>query len=170
LFGIGGGWNEEEMRNHGTEPATRFRLLRERVQAMKQIWAHDAAEYHGTFVNFDPIWSWPKPVQRPHPPILVAGGGPRVLQRVVEYGDEWWPYSSGLETLAERIGRLQQMAAAAGRARIPVTMGYVPPEREMIERLEAAGVTRCLFRLPSAPAEAVMPVIARCAEAAAAFV
>ena len=80
LFGIGGGWNLEEMENHGTDPAQRWKLLRERVLAMKAIWAEDEAEFHGRFVNFDPIWSWPKPVQEPHPPILVGGSGPHTFQ------------------------------------------------------------------------------------------
>ncbi|MDR7532408.1 MAG: LLM class F420-dependent oxidoreductase [Armatimonadota bacterium] len=91
LFGIGGGWNLEEMENHGTNPNTRWRLLRERVLAMKRIWTEDAAEYHGRFVNFDPIWSWPKPIQKPHPPVIIGGNGPRTLQRVIEYGDGWMP-------------------------------------------------------------------------------
>lgn len=169
LFGVGAGWNEEEMRNHGTEPATRFRLLRERLAAMKAIWIQDEAAYHGRFVRFAPIWSWPKPVQRPHPPILLAGNGPRVLQRVVEYGDEWWPYSGAIDTLPARIAELQRLAAAAGRGPIPVTIGYVRPEWGLIGRLEAVGVTRCLFRLPSAGAETVLPAIARYAEFAATY-
>jgi probable F420-dependent oxidoreductase len=91
LFGIGAGWNLEEMADHGTDPSRRFTLLRERVAAMKQIWAHDEAEFHGSLVDFDPMWQWPKPVQRPHPPILLGGHGPRALERVVEYADEWFP-------------------------------------------------------------------------------
>ncbi len=82
LFGIGGGWNEDEMENHGTKPSLRWKILRERILAMKEIWTKDEAEYHGQFVNFDPIWSWPKPAQKPHPPILIGGAGPRTLDRV----------------------------------------------------------------------------------------
>src|SRR5881398_3208480 len=82
LFGIGGGWNREEMENHGTDPTRRFAVMRERMLAMREIWTKDEAEYHGTFVDFDPIWSWPKPVQRPHPPVLVAGNGAGTLERV----------------------------------------------------------------------------------------
>src|SRR5579884_2532660 len=91
LFGIGGGWNLEEMANHGTDPATRWSLLRERVLAMKEIWTRDEAEFHSRFVNFDPIWQWPKPVQKPHPPIIIGGNGTRTLQRIIEFGDEWIP-------------------------------------------------------------------------------
>src|SRR5215510_3238680 len=85
LFGIGGGWNREEMENHGTDPKQRFKVMRERVLAMKEIWTKEEPSYRGRFVRFDPIWSWPKPVQRPHPPILIGGSGDRVLERVVEY-------------------------------------------------------------------------------------
>ena len=90
-FGIGAGWNREEMANHGTDPRTRMRLLRERVEAMKAIWTQDEASYNGEFVNFDRIWSWPKPLQRPHPPVLVGGLGPTVLDRVLAFGDAWFP-------------------------------------------------------------------------------
>jgi probable F420-dependent oxidoreductase len=170
LFGIGGGWNLEEMENHGTDPNTRWKVLRERIAAMKQIWAHDAAEYHGTFVNFDPIWSWPKPVQQPHPPIIVGGSGPRVLQRVVAYGDEWMPNRVPLDQLPGRIAELQQLATAAGRGPLPVTWFGARPDREAIERLERAGVSRCVFGMPSAGADVVLPLLRRCADAAAAFV
>jgi alkanesulfonate monooxygenase SsuD/methylene tetrahydromethanopterin reductase-like flavin-dependent oxidoreductase (luciferase family) len=170
LFGIGAGWNREEMENHGTDPATRWGLLRDRVLAMKQIWANDEAEYHGRFVNFDPIWSWPKPVQRPHPPIIVGGSGPRVLHQVVEYGDEWWPLEGGARAPLDRIAELQRLASEAGRAPIPVTVYGVPPNRAVIERLEAGSVSRCLFRLPPAGADEVLPHLAQCAEVAAAFV
>ena len=108
VVGVGAGWNLEEMRNHGTDPKTRMTLLRERVQAMKEIWAKDQAEYHGTFVNFDPIFCWPKPVQRPHPPIVVGGNGPKALDRTLEYGDGWMPtYGLGTEEIARRIGELE---------------------------------------------------------------
>ncbi len=91
LFGIGGGWNAEEMANHGTEFAGRWKVLRERIEAMKAIWRDDDAAYHGDTVNFDPIWSWPKPAQKPHPPIYLGGHGPKALDRVVRYCDGWMP-------------------------------------------------------------------------------
>ncbi len=104
------------MRNHGTDPSTRFRRMRESVEAMKAIWTQDEAEYHGRIVDFDPIWCWPKPVQKPHPPILVGGLGEKVLDRVVAYGDEWIPNRvKSPEELGERIAELQRRAEAAGR-------------------------------------------------------
>lgn len=155
LFGVGAGWNREEMRNHGTDSRTRFSLMRERVEAMKAIWTQDEAEYHGRFVDFDPIWSWPKPVQKPHPPVLVGGVGEKVLDRVVASGDEWFPNRvKSPEELGERIAELQRRAEAAGRGRIPVTVFGAKPEQRLLERFEAEGVTRALFYVrPEAPDE-----------------
>ncbi len=156
LFGVGAGWNREEMRNHGAEPRTRFSLMRERVEAMKAIWTQDEAEYHGRFVDFDPIWSWPKPVQKPHPPVLVGGVGEKVLDRVVASGDEWIPNRvKSPEELGERIAELQRRAEAAGRDRIPVTVFGAKPEQRLLERLEATGVTRALFYVRPEPPDEV---------------
>jgi probable F420-dependent oxidoreductase len=169
LFGIGGGWNLEEMENHGTKPSLRWKIMRERVLAMKAIWTQDDAEYHGEHVDFDPIWAWPKPVQKPHPPILVGGNGDRTLQRVIDYGDEWMPIPQRGVDLPARIGELQSMAKDAGRGRIPVSLFGVPPAASLVERyreLEAGGVHRMLFWLPPAPSEAVLPVLKQCAEVA----
>jgi probable F420-dependent oxidoreductase len=154
LFGVGAGWNREEMRNHGTDPGRRWGQMRERVEAMKVIWTEDEAEYHGRYVDFDPIWSWPKPVQKPHPPVLVGGVGDKVLDRVVAYGDEWIPNRvKSPEELGERIAELQRRAEAAGRGRIPVTVFGAKGEVRLLERLRAAGVTRSLFYLrPDEPA------------------
>jgi probable F420-dependent oxidoreductase len=146
LFGVGAGWNIEEMRNHGTDPGTRFRRMRESVEAMKAIWTEDEPEYHGRIIDFDPIWSWPKPVQKPHPPVLVGGLGKKVYDRVVAYGDEWIPNRvKSPEQLGERIAELQRRAEAAGRGRIPVTVFGAKAEVRLLERLKAAGVTRALF-------------------------
>ena len=155
LFGVGAGWNREEMRNHGTDPDTRFRRMRESVEAMKAIWTQDEAEYHGRIIDFDPIWSWPKPVQKPHPPVLVGGLGEKVYDRVVAYGDEWIPNRvQNPEALGERIAELQRRAKAAGRDPIPVTVFGAKPEVRLLERLRTAGVTRSLFYLaPVDPAE-----------------
>jgi probable F420-dependent oxidoreductase len=169
LFGIGGGWNYEEMENHGTKPTLRWKILRERILAMKAIWTQDEAEYHGQFVDFEPIWSWPKPVQQPHPPIIVGGSGPRTLERVIEYGDEWMPIGGRATNVAERIAELQRMAADAGRGSIPVTIFGVRPDPAVIEHYRSIGVTRCVFGIPSAPAEQVLPILQRCAEAAREF-
>ena len=160
LFGVGGGWNREEMENHGTDPARRFAVLRERVLAMKEIWAHDEAEFHGTHVDFDPLWQWPKPVQRPHPPVLVAGNGPRTLERVLEYGDGWIPIPGrGAVPLGEGTARLRAEAAERGRPPIPVTVFGTRPEPEVIEHYAKAGVDRVLFRLPSVPASEALGLL-----------
>ena len=155
LFGVGAGWNKEEMRNHGTDPTRRWGVMRERVEAMKAIWTQEEAEYHGRYVDFDPIWSWPKPVQKPHPPVLVGGVGDKVLDRVVAYGDEWIPNRvKDPEELGERIAELQRRAEAAGRERIPVTVFGAKPEQSVLERFQAHGVTRALFQLrPEEPGE-----------------
>jgi probable F420-dependent oxidoreductase len=156
LFGVGAGWNVEEMRNHGTDPDTRFRRMRESVEAMKAIWTEDAAEYHGRIIDFGPIWSWPKPVQKPHPPVLVGGLGEKVYDRVVAYGDEWIPNRvQSPEQLGERIDELQRRAEAAGRERIPVTVFGAKAEVRLLERLKAAGVTRSLFYVQAGEADEV---------------
>lgn len=162
-LGVGAGWNEEEMRNHGTDPATRFRLLRERCEAMKAIWTQDEASYHGDLVDFDRIWSWPKPVQRPHPPILIGGGGPKALQRVVDYGDAWMPIARGWDSanLGGRIAELQRLAAEAGRGTIPVSLYSASSKPEAIEEYEAMGVERIVFWAPPAPADQVLPLLDR---------
>ena len=153
LFGIGGGWNREEMENHGTDPSKRFAVMRERVLAMKEIWTNDEAEFHGEYVDFDPLWQWPKPVQRPHPPVLVAGNGPKTFDRVLEYGDGWIPIPGrGSVPLGEGTVRLREMAAERGREAPPVTVFGARPQAEVLEHYAAAGVDRVLFALP--PVEA----------------
>ncbi len=162
IFGIGGGWNREEMENHGTDPRRRWRILRERVLAMKEIWTKDEAEFHGEYVNFDPIWSWPKPVQKPHPPVYVGGDGPGTLDRVVEYGDAWMPIMMRSQTpLSERINTLQEMASAVGRGPIPVTVFGAVPRPEVISHYAEIGVERCVLWLPSQPAAEVLPHLDR---------
>jgi probable F420-dependent oxidoreductase len=148
LFGIGAGWNREEMANHGTDPDTRFGLMRERVEAMKAIWTQDEAEYHGRHVDFDPIWSWPKPVQQPHPPIVVGGNGPKVLDRVVAYGDEWMPNRVKAEDFVGRLEELRRKASEAGRDPIPVTVYGASRKPEVLEEWAAHGVTRGVYWLP----------------------
>ena len=166
LFGVGGGWNYEEMENHGTNPKLRWRIMRERILAMKAIWTQENAEFHGRYVNFDPIWQWPKPVQKPHPPIIVGGNGPGTLDRVIEYGDEWMPIAGRGPDLAARIQELQEKAKAAGRGRIPVSIFGAPPRPDLIETYRQIGVDRVIFRLPSAEPEVVLAELRKAAEVA----
>jgi len=161
IFGIGGGWNAEEMENHGTEYKTRWRLLRERVLAMKEIWTKDEAEFHGEFVNFDPIRAYPKPLQKPHPPILMGGSGATTFDRVVEYCDGWMPIAMRPSELQEKIPALKRQAEAAGRDpnSISVSIFAAKPDRSVIEKMEAAGVSRVVFLLPPADRETILPLL-----------
>jgi probable F420-dependent oxidoreductase len=150
--GIGAGWNTPEIENHGTPFDKRFGVMRERAEAMKAIWENDEATYHGRHVNFDNIMSWPKPVQKPHPPLWIGGLGEKVIDRVLRYGDGWFPNSRDPERdrLGERIAELRRRGEEDGRDRIPVTAFGVPIDAERVEQLAAAGVDRVLFMLPSA--------------------
>jgi len=161
LFGIGGGWNEEEMENHGTKPSLRWKILRERVLAMKEIWTKDEPAYHGTYVNFDPIWSWPKPVQKPHPPILLGGESRYTLQRVVDLCDGWYPRGRAPETVLAGMKELRELAAKAGRdmKTISVSAFAAPPDRGVLDQFAAAGVTRSIILLPPEPREKVLPLL-----------
>ncbi|HEV8573223.1 MAG TPA: LLM class F420-dependent oxidoreductase [Dehalococcoidia bacterium] len=170
LFGVGAGWNIEEMENHETDYSTRFRLMRERVLAMKEIWTKDEAEYHGKLVDFDPIWSWPKPVQQPHPPVYVGGDGAHTLKRVIDYGNAWMPIPMRSETpLSERVRRLNEMAEEAGRGRIPVTVYGALPREEVIAHYADIGVERCIFWLPAAPESEAIPQLDRYGELVGSF-
>ena len=169
IFGIGGGWNREEMANHGTRFRSRWRLLRERILAMKEIWTQEEAEFHGEFVDFDKMWAYPKPVQRPHPPILMGGDGPTTFDRVVEFCDGWMPISgrsSEGTSLQEKIVLLRRQAEEAGRdpASINITTFGARPEPDAIARLKAAGVDRAIFGLPSTERDTVVPIIDECAK------
>ena len=155
---IGAGWNAEEMENHGTAFATRFRVMSERARAMKVIWAEEEPEFHGEFVDFDPIWSWPKPVQSPNPPILVGGETDHTLRRVVEWADGWFPRGRGGFDPAEGMARLKRIADEAGRSMdtINVSLFGVEPNREALDRAAEAGVTRAILGLPSNDRDDVM--------------
>jgi probable F420-dependent oxidoreductase len=161
IFGIGGGWNAEEMENHGTNFKQRWRVLRERVLAMKEIWTKEEAEFHGEFVNFDKIWLHPKPVQRPHPPILMGGYGPTTFERVIEYCDGWLPIGMMPGNLVEKIVELKRRAEEAGRdpKTVSVTVFNSKPERVEIAALEQAGVERVTFFVPAAGRETVLPLL-----------
>jgi probable F420-dependent oxidoreductase len=169
LFGVGAGWNREEMRDHGTDPRTRIAVMRERVLAMKELWTQEEASFHGEHVDFDRAWSWPKPAQRPHPPVLVGGVGAKAIDRVLDFGEEWMPNMRDLETLGPRGRELRERGEAAGRDRIPVTYFGALGREQTVEALLAADVDRCLFILPPEPAERNLPRIARYAELAAQY-
>jgi probable F420-dependent oxidoreductase len=161
LFGVGAGWNREEMRNHGTDPSTRGALLDERIRAMRQIWTHDEAEFHGVHVDFDPIYSWPKPVQQPHPPIYVGGESERAIARVAEYGGGWLP-RVGTANLASRIELVRERAGW----RVPVTLYSAPGDAASVDQYTDAGVDRTLFRLPTAPRDETLRTLDGFAELA----
>ena len=162
-FGIGNGWNQDEMENHGTAFATRHKLVRERIEAMKTIWTLDAAEYHGELVDFGPMAAWPKPVQKPYPPILIGGAFPYSARRAVRYGDGWLPQVTRTDKapLSEVIPRFRQMAAEAGRdpAVMPIVIGAQPPDVRLIEGYQALGVEAVYPSLPSERAEVILPML-----------
>jgi probable F420-dependent oxidoreductase len=152
LFGVGAGWNLEEMANHGTDPSKRFALMRERIEAMKAIWTQEEASYHGRYVDFDPIWSQPKPLQQPHPPILIGGNGPKVTDRVLTYGDEWMPNAMpDAEALQQRIREFHKHTEESGRSQLGVTLYAAPAKAQAISDYEHAGVHRYVFHMPSTP-------------------
>jgi probable F420-dependent oxidoreductase len=156
LFGVGGGWNREEMENHGTDPKTRWKVLRERVLACKEIWTKDEAEYRGEYVNFDPIFSWPKPASPP--PVLIGGDGAGAFDRVLDYGDGWMPinrFEPG--RFAARVNELQKLAADRGRAPVPVTMFGGKATDEAVAEYAELGLDRCLFIVPPESADTVLP-------------
>jgi probable F420-dependent oxidoreductase len=162
-FGVGAGWNREEMRNHGTDPRVRMAVLQERVEAMKAIWREETATYKGRYVSFDRIWSYPKPVQRPHPPILVGGTGPSVLDRVLSFGTAWFPnYDEGI------FPRIEELRARADRP-IDVQVLSAPADPAVLHRLHEAGVQRASRWLPSAPKATVERALDRWEQAIAEF-
>lgn len=160
VLGVGFGWNADELADHGVAMADRRAVCREHVLAMQALWADDVAGFEGDHVRISPSWSWPKPVQRPGVPVLVGGGaGPKLFAHVAEYGAGWIPI--GGSGLAEAIPRLRDTVAATGRD--PSTLEIVPfgslPDPGKLEHFATIGVTECVFRVPSAPADAVLPVL-----------
>jgi len=169
LFGIGGGWNAEEMEHHGTDFGSRWKLLRERIAAMKEIWTKEEAEYHGKFVNFDRMWAFPKPVQKPHPPILMGGAGPHARQRAVDFDGHWLPIGGrAAEPLAESLADLRARAEKAGRdpATVTVSMFGVSADEGRLAGLRDVGVHRAIFGLPPAGRDTVLPLLDRYADLA----
>ena len=168
LFGVGIGWNQDEMENHGVAFDSRAKLAREKIEAMKAIWTQSKAEYHGEFVNFDPMMAWPKPTQKPHPPIIVGGAFPHGARRALRYGDGWIPLSgrAAYGDIAEYLPRFQQMASEAGRdlATVPLSMFAVPEDLDTMKRYGDLGISRVVVSLESESAEKILPILDRWAE------
>ena len=168
LFGVGNGWNQDEMEDHGQVFATRHKLARERIEAMKAIWTSSKAEYHGEFVNFDPMMTWPKPVQKPHPPILVGGAFPYSARRAIRYGDGWMPQVTeyAKQELADVIPLFRKMAIEANRDpdSLPITVWGRGPDVEQMKRYRDLGVDRVATSLDSEKADKILPVLDRWAE------
>jgi probable F420-dependent oxidoreductase len=146
IFGIGVGWNREEMENHGTDPRTRGKLTNERMRAMIEIWTKDEPEFHGQYVDFDPIGAWPKPLQKPYPPIYV-GGGRRAFERIAQFGDAWLANGLPPGKLEPLLGELRE---SAGRD-VSVTVFNASSEPEDLETYARLGVERVLLGLPTLP-------------------
>ncbi|MGE0822633.1 MAG: LLM class F420-dependent oxidoreductase [Candidatus Binatia bacterium] len=161
LFGIGGGWNAEEMENHGTPFNRRWKVLREKIEAMKAIWANDSAEYHGEFVNFDPIWCDPKPVQKPHPPILLGVHSGNGLNRVVNYCDGWIPVGAAVQDLKESIKDLHARAEKAGRRpqELEISIFMATDNEATLRQYQELGVKRAVFGVPSEGKDKVLPLL-----------
>lgn len=162
LFGIGIGWNQDEMENHGTVFETRAKLVRERVEAMKEIWTQSKPEYHGEFVNFDPMMTWPKPVQKPYPPIIVGGGFPQAARRAIRYGNGWIPIT-GRAPMENALAKFRELAKEMGRdpAELPITAFGAAEDADLLKRYRDLGVSRVVVSLESEKEDAILPVLDR---------
>jgi probable F420-dependent oxidoreductase len=167
VFGVGAGWNREEMGNHGTDPRTRGALVNERLAAIKRIWTEDEAEFHGEYVDFDPIFSWPKPVQRPHPPIYIGGHSPAAYDRVAGYGSAWMP--NPRPNPAEHAAALAEIRRRAGRD-VPFTVYAAPNDPEVIRGYAELGAERILLYLPTKPRDETLRLLDELAATAASSV
>jgi len=165
LFGVGGGWNAEEIEDHGAVFKTRFKLMRERIEAMKAIWTEAKPEYHGEFVNFPPMQTWPKPVQQPHPPIIVGGAFPHAARRAIRYGQGWVPIAGRAPygDVNDFLPKFREMAKAAGRnpASLPITLFGASEDAGLLERYRDMGVARVVAGLPPEPADKTLPALDR---------
>ena len=167
LFGVGGGWNRDEMENHGTEFKTRFKLMRERIEAMQAIWTKSKAEYHGDMVDFSEMMAWPKPVQKPYPPILVGGAFPQAARRAIRYGDGWCPIGGRPgSSPTDVLEQFRQMAREAGRdpQSLPVTLFGAAEDADRLARLRDQGIARIVVMLPSETGDKILPTLDRWAE------
>lgn len=168
LFGVGAGWNAEEMADHGTAFKTRFKLMRERIDAMRAIWTQSKPEYHGEFVSFPPMMTWPKPVQKPHPPVIVGGAFPYGARRAIAFGDGWMPHISRQQysDVTEFLGRFRQMVAEAGRDpdSFPITAWSSAENADSLKRYRDLGIVRACVSLPSEKEDTILPVLDRWAK------
>lgn len=165
VFGVGAGWNREEMRNHGTDPRTRGRLMDERIGAITELWTKEAAQFHGEFVDFDPVFCWPKPVQQPHPPIYVGGGSERTFARVAEYGAAWMPSGVSPEDLGQQIQRMRKVAGE----RPSVVVYAAQHDPQSLRAYARLGVERVLFYLPTRPEQQTLDTLDELAAAASPY-
>ena len=162
LFGIGGGWNREEIENHGTAFDTRMLKMREQIEAMKAIWTEAKPEYHGDIVDFDTLMTWPKPVQKPHPPVILGGAFPWAARRAVRYGDGWYPNATSGNP-EEYMPAFRKMAADAGRdpAALPVTIGGAPDDLDRLKQFRDLGAARVNVTLMSDKRDQLLPILDR---------
>jgi probable F420-dependent oxidoreductase len=162
LFGIGGGWNQEEIENHGTAFSSRMQKMREQIEAMKVIWTQETPEYHGEIVKFDTIQTWPKPVQKPHPPVILGGAFPWAARRAVRYGDGWYPNAASGKP-EEYMPAFRKMAQEAGRdpASLPVTIGGAPDDPDALKRFRDLGAVRAVVTLMSETRDQLLPILDR---------
>src|ERR1700733_337533 len=161
LFGVGGGWNVDEMENHGARYETRFKLMRERILAMKALWTQEEASFHGEMVNFDPVWSYPKPAQRPYPPILLGGDSDHTLKRVVEFCDGWLPIGRPGFNAKEAVARLRQAASAAGRdfSTLSISVFGAPADEAVLAEYPELGIDRAVLAIPDLTRDEILRVL-----------
>src|SRR6185437_11457858 len=168
LFGVGNGWNQDEVENHGVKFADRHKVARERIEAMKLIWTETKPEYHGEFVNFDPMMAWPKPVQKPYPPVIVGGAFPYGARRAIRYGDGWVPHASRPEygDVSDFLPQFHKMVKEAGRdpATLPLTMFRIVEDLDRLRHYRDIGIARVVITIPSEPTPQVLPLLDRWAD------
>ena len=159
LFGVGGGWNQDEMEDHGTVYATRFKLMREQIEAMREIWTKPKPEYHGELVNIPPMMTWPKPVQTPLP-VIVGGAFPHAARRAVRYGNGWVPIA-GRGNIEDTFPLFKETLKEAGRslAEVPITMFGAAPDADAVKRWRDMGVTRVVAGCPPEKADKTLPLL-----------